>query len=67
MSWDPSSDGAFGRFDLAALLRLPHMQRFVCFLKVPGSVGVECAYVWWTETGQLCSYMNDKWRDETGT
>ena len=29
--WDPS-DGVFGRFDLAALLRLPHLKFFVCLL-----------------------------------
>jgi len=38
LSWDPS-DGVFGRFDLAAPLRLPHLICvFVCLTK---SVAIE--------------------------
>ena len=33
LSWSPS-DGVFGRFDLAALLRLPHRESFVVVVVV---------------------------------
>jgi hypothetical protein len=33
LSWSPS-DGVFGRFDLAALLRLPHLKSFVVVVVV---------------------------------
>jgi hypothetical protein len=33
LSWSPS-DGVFGRFDLAALLRLPHLKSFVVVVDI---------------------------------